>query len=97
MSVQFINYASVELMLSTLASDFHSAAVVFHNVHSVFFLESMLKWAFNPVLRCGKKLKSRGITLFSERPAGWEEKRSSISRGDALQKSGEYFSQQKEL
>ena len=33
MSVQFINYASVELMLSTLASEFHSAAVVFHNIH----------------------------------------------------------------
>ena len=54
----------------------------------------MLKWAFNPVLRCGKIEYDRdeciikAISFFSGRPAGWEEKRSSISRGDALQKSG---------
>merc|ERR1712032_1349422 len=37
------------------------------------FPKSMLKWAFNPMLR----------------PSGWEEKRSSISRGgEALPSSG---------
>ena len=39
--------------------------------------------------------KAWRISFFSGRPSGWEEKRSSISRGDALQKSGVHFSQHK--
>ena len=47
-----INYGSVEQMLSTLASVFHSSLPVSTDIHN--FPKSMLKWAFNPMLRCAR-------------------------------------------